>query len=444
MKQPTKKPMAMSVQLGLLPIFSSPIILVASGIKSLRLRVLVTLRVIALNIANPYLRFVQAVKSVKQSYIPSPEIYALLEEFRKMVNDCIRIGLAENATSLKTLSKKAYHQLSRYHVPTYYRLTAISKATGILRNYRKTLRKHPEAKKPWAAKLMLTDCYAFKIVDGKLRLPTKSECYEYIPLNGYVLRSISSYTVRSVTLTACTLSIAFSKETVVTDPKGLIGIDRNLDNVTTATTEGETTIYDLSKATQIKDDIRQAKRGFKRNDHRIRQRIYAKYGRIQRNKVNWMLHNVSAKIVKQAKEKEKQFGIVMENLKGLRKLYRKGNGQGKNYRSRLNSWSFYELQRQIEYKARWEGIPVFYIQPHKTSSACAICGSLIIECAERKVYCPKCDRLMDRDQNAALNIVRAGLRFRLKGSAGEAMVKELSQAIILKVDADQLTHHPKS
>ena len=128
----------------------------------------------------------QAVKSVKQNFVPSPEMLILLDEFRKMVNDCVRIGLIENATSMKTLSKKAYHQLDRYDVPTYYRLTAISKATGILRNYRKTLRKHPDAKKPHATKLMLTDCYAFKIIDGKLRLPIGNREYAFIPLNGYV------------------------------------------------------------------------------------------------------------------------------------------------------------------------------------------------------------------------------------------------------------------
>jgi putative transposase len=359
-----------------------------------------------------------------------------------MVNDCIRIGLAENATSLKTLSKKAYHKLSRYHAPTYYRLTAISKATGILRNYRKTLRKHPEAKKkPYASKLMLTDCYAFKILNGKLRLPIKSGCYEYIPLNHYVLRSISGYTVRSVTLTACTLSICFSKETAVMDPKGLIGIDRNLNNITIADTERKIERIDMSRAMAVKENCREAKRGFKRNDRRIQQIIYSKYGRIERNKVNWILHNASSKIVKQAKTK--QFGIIMENLKGIRKLYRKGNGQGRDYRAKLNSWSYYELQRQIEYKAKWLGVPVFYVQPRKTSSVCSICGFPIIEWAERKVYCPKCDRLMDRDENAALNIVMAGLRFSLKGEAKEA-VRGNGESLILKTDASQVTHHPKS
>jgi putative transposase len=384
---------------------------------------------------------VQAFKAVWQVYEPSKEILSLLEEFRKMVNDCIRIGLAENVTSLKALSKKAYHQLARYDVPTKYRLTAISKATGILRNYRKTARKHPKAKKPYASNLMLIDCYAFKIADGKLRLPIKSRCYEYIQLNNYVLRSISGYTVKSVTLTACTLSIAFSKETAEMDLAGLIGIDRNLNNVTLADTNGKVETYDLTRATEVKEDCRQVKRGFMRNDYRIRKQLYAKYGRIQKNRVNWILHNTSANIVKQAKKQ--QYGIVMENLKGIRKLYRKGNGQGKNYRARLNSWSFYELQRQIEYKAKWEGIPIIYVHPSRTSSVCAICGSAITECTERQVYCHKCNRLVDRDENAALNIVRAGLRFSLKGATGEAM-KGNPEKAILRADVAQLAHHSKS
>ncbi len=379
----------------------------------------------------------QAVKSVKQNYVPTPEILSLLDEFRKMINDCIRTGLELNLTSMRSLSLKTYHQLERYNIPTRYRLTAISKAAGVLRNYRKTLRKHPNTKKPYATRLMLTDCYGFRIVGNTLRLTIQPRRYAFVPLNRHTLATISGYTVRSVSLTACTLSIAFSKETANKTPiMGLIGIDRNLDNITTATLNGQTERYDLSRATKIKMLYREVKSHFKRNDVRVAQQIQSKYGLKQRNRVQPILHKVSKSVVEKAKEQH--FGIVMENLKGIRKLYRKGNGQGRKYRSRLNSWSFYELQRQIEYKAKWEGIPVVYVHPQKTSSTCAMCGSIISECIERKVYCHKCNRLIDRDENAALNIVKTGVRFAPEGFAGEAMVKESSKGVILTVDANQL------
>jgi putative transposase len=387
----------------------------------------------------------RAVRAVKQSYTPSPELLNLLDTFRKMVNDCIRIGLAGNVTSMKAISGKAYHELAGYDVPTYYRLTAISKAAGILQNYRQTLRKHPGAKKPYAAKLMLTDCYAFKVFKGELRLPIRAREYVYIPLNAYTLRSIESYDVRSVCLTASAASLTFSKEVVQVEPVGLIGIDRNLDNVTTADSGGSIQKYDLSRATDIKENCRQAKRGFKRNDCRVMKQLYSKYGRIQKNKVGWILHNTSAGIVKEAKER--RFGIVMEDIRGIRKLYRRGNWQGRDYRARMNGWSYAGLQRQLEYKARWEGIPVFYVNPSKTSSTCATCGCNIVECAGRRVYCPHCGRLVDTDENGALNIVGAGLRFSLKGVAGEARKgnpEEQKEQVIPGADATQLTHHPNS
>ena len=381
----------------------------------------------------------QVVKSVSQKYVPSPETLFLLEEFRKMVNDCLRIGIAENVTSKQSLNKKAYSYLARYKVPTYYRLSAVSKAVGIISNYHKTLKKQPNAKKPFAIKQGLTDCYGFRLMGTNLRIVGLRNKGIYIHLNSHTLQSISGHTVKSVTLTTCTIAIAFSKEIGVTDVSGLIGIDRNLNNITTATLDGKTTVYDLSKATKIKALYREIKSHFRRNDVRIAKRIQQKYGKLQRDKVQPILHNVSKAIVEQAKQEH--LNIVMEDLKGIRKLYRKGNGQGTNYRSRLNSWSFYELQKQIEYKAAWKGIKVIYVKPQKTSSTCAICGFEITECTERKVYCSKCNYLMDRDENAAFNIVQRGLRFKPDGEVSEAMVKE-RQSLILKVDASQLTHHP--
>jgi len=72
-----------------------------------------------------------AVKTVRQRYNSTEELLSSLEQFRRMLNDCIKIGLAENVTSLKALSSKVYHQLSGYNIMSYYKLCAISRASGI-------------------------------------------------------------------------------------------------------------------------------------------------------------------------------------------------------------------------------------------------------------------------------------------------------------------------
>src|SRR5712691_5941666 len=319
-----------------------------------------------------------------------------------MVNDCVRIGLRENLTSMKSLCMKAYHQLSAYDVPTCYRLTAISRAAGILRNYRRELKKRGwSARVPYVTRLSLTDCYGFRVIHRLMRLPVRRGKYAFIVLNDHTLRTISGHTAKSLTLTSNCLSICLSKEIAEIKPVGAIAIDRNLNNVTMADSDGGTLRHDITRATEVKFRCRETKSHFNRNDVRIRRVVYGKYGRIQRNRVGWLLHNVSASIDKRAYEK--RFGIVMENIRGIRKLYRKGNGQGTNYRARLNSWSFCELQRQIEYKARWEGIPVSYVAARGTSANCSICGSRTTTYpnGRRTLHCSTCDISVDRDVNAA-------------------------------------------
>ena len=50
-----------------------------------------------------------------------------------MTNDCIRIGLANDASTLRRLSNLSYRELKRYRVVSYYKLHAISRAAGFSR-----------------------------------------------------------------------------------------------------------------------------------------------------------------------------------------------------------------------------------------------------------------------------------------------------------------------
>jgi len=88
-----------------------------------------------------------AVKVIRQKHEASADILRLLDEFRRMVNICVAVGIQGNVSSLKTLSLKSYHHLSR-DVLGYYRLGAISTATRILRNYRSVRRRNPETRMP--------------------------------------------------------------------------------------------------------------------------------------------------------------------------------------------------------------------------------------------------------------------------------------------------------
>ena len=298
--------------------------------------------------------------------------------------------------------------------------------------YKKAHKKKPHTKKPYISRNhFIMDNQSYKIEYDTIRIPTEPRKYIFIRLTRYVLEKIKNMKLGNITITDDKLIISYSKEVPEQKLVNFVGIDRNLNNATTYDSKGNNITYDLSKAKRIITTYSIVKSKFRRNDSRIRKKIFQKYGKLQKNRVHNILHYTSKKIVSQ------NSGIIMENLKGIRKLYRKGNWQGRKYRRRMNSWSFYELQRQIEYKARWLGLPVEYVRAGGTSTKCATCGSRQVPEEHRLMFCPTCKRSVDRDINAARNILLRGTRVVPDGTASEAVMAEpgSKELVICRVDA---------
>ena len=105
-----------------------------------------TIRLI-LNLRGSHGDSVLVRKSLKQFYRPSPDVLALMQEFRQMTNECIRIGLANDSSSMKRLCNLSYNRLDK-SVLSIYRLTANSKAAGILAARKKSVRRGVRTKDP--------------------------------------------------------------------------------------------------------------------------------------------------------------------------------------------------------------------------------------------------------------------------------------------------------
>lgn len=161
-----------------------------------------------------------------------------METFRQMVNDCIRIGLDNNVSTMKKLCNLTYKHFANYNIISYYKLCAISHAAGILVNREKSIKRGLQPRQPYAARPLLVSCYGFKVENGVLKVPLGGRHYFDIPLK-----------IRSFTSTADTLSICILKE-VREECVGTEGIDRNLHNLTIGD-YNNVVQYDLSKAVDI-------------------------------------------------------------------------------------------------------------------------------------------------------------------------------------------------
>mgnify|MGYP000927464035 CR=1 FL=1 len=84
------------------------------------------------------------------------------------------------------------------------------------------------------------------------------------------------------------------------------------------------------------------------------------------------------------------------------------------------------FQNLLTYKAIGAGCEVILVNPKNTSQACSSCGSIVLKnLSVRTHVCPYCGLVLDRDVNAALNILARGLRARaLTCPVGECVALE--------------------
>jgi putative transposase len=371
-----------------------------------------------------------------------------------MVNDCIKIGLRNNCSTLKKLSQLSYCKLKGYQIHSTYKVNAISQACGRLAQMKRSIKKGIKTKLPYVSKPFLVNCYGFKINGMLLSIPFRPLRPINILLNEYAIKILSdtSLKVRSFSISETSISLCIAKNVVEIKCHDAVGIDRNLRNITIGNAKS-VTIYNTAKLVQIKENTTHIVSTFKRNDHKIRNKLYTKFGKRITRRTEQFLHKISKDIVHNAKQSKSM--IIFEDLKGIRKLYRKGNGQGHKFRRKLNSWSFYELQKQVEYKAKWEGIPVKFVNPRCTSTLCPRCGNRLQEDRQRRrdLWCGNCKRWQDRDVIASMNIAYKGwLKFiHPQGVTSETNEGELcscsnQEPIILRVDVAKLgmkSYEPK-
>jgi putative transposase len=109
--------------------------------------------------------------------------------------------------------------------------------------------------------------------------------------------------------------------------------------------------------------------------------------------------------------------IAMEDL-SVARLRRKSKDRWMT--KRYNDVKLGELRRRIQDKAESAGCSVILVDPRGTSQICSGCGAFVKKDLSVRVHvCPVCGLNIDRDVNAARNILARALSQTPQGSAGD-------------------------
>jgi len=83
--------------------------------------------------------------------------------------------------------------------------------------------------------------------------------------------------------------------------------------------------------------------------------------------------------------------------------------RNKHLAKSINDAGWAQFRAILSCKAEWAGKRVIAIPAHYTSQDCSGCGERVPKALSVRTHvCPSCGLVMDRDENAAINILRAG------------------------------------
>ena len=186
------------------------------------------------------------------------------------------------------------------------------------------------------------------------------------------------------------------------EPKTAIGVDLGISH---AVVTSENQIFDYPKYyVKAQKKIRSANKSLHRkvkgsqNRTKSRHKLAVVNKRVT-NLRDEFLHQASRKIVDSADV------IIFEdlNITGMLKNH--------NLAKHIQDVSWGKLIRFTQSKAERAGKSVVFVNPRNTSQRCSNCGNIVPkDLSERRHECPSCGLSIDRDLNAAKNILTLGLR----------------------------------
>ena len=304
--------------------------------------------------------------------------------------------------------------------------TVIARYKSILENQNEWIK--PSFKKPqydlvWNRDYSLTqNCFSVNTLNGRVKLPYFAE-----GMSKYFNHSIYKFgTAKLVNKRGkyyLHIPVTYEvEESNISDICNVVGIDRGINFVVATYDSKHKSGFVSGKAIKQK----------RANYSRLRKELQMRHTPSSRRRLKaigqrenrWMQdinHQVSKAL---ATGNPKHTLFVLEDLTGIRNATERVKTKNRYVSV---SWSFYDLEQKLIYKAKQNQSSVIKVDPRYTSQCCPACGHTEKSNRNKKIHlftCKNCVYTSNDDRIGAMNLYRMGINYLADRQVPDTVVTE--------------------
>ena len=304
--------------------------------------------------------------------------------------------------------------------------TVIARYKSILENQNEWIK--PSFKKPqydlvWNRDYSLTqNCFSVNTLNGRVKLPYFAEGMSKY-FNHSIYRFGTAKLVNKHGKYYLHIPVTYEvEESNISDICNVVGIDRGINFVVATYDSKHKSGFVSGKAIKQK----------RANYSRLRKELQMRHTPSSRRRLKaigqrenrWMQdinHQVSKAL---ATGNPKHTLFVLEDLIGIRNATERVKTKNRYVSV---SWSFYDLEQKLIYKAKQNQSSVIKVDPRYTSQCCPACGHTEKSNRNKKIHlftCKNCGYTSNDDRIGAMNLYRMGINYLADSQVPDTVVTE--------------------
>ena len=304
--------------------------------------------------------------------------------------------------------------------------TVIARYKTILENQNEWIK--PSFKKPqydlvWNRDYSLTqNCFSVNTLNGRVKLPYFAEGMSKY-FNHSIYRFGTAKLVNKRGKYYLHIPVSYEvEESNISDICNVVGIDRGINFVVATYDSKHKSGFVSGKAIKQK----------RANYSRLRKELQMRHTPSSRRRLKaigqrenrWMQdinHQVSKAL---ATGNPKHTLFVLEDLTGIRNAAERVKTKDRYVSV---SWSFYDLEQKLIYKAKQNQSSVIKVDPRYTSQCCPACGHTEKSNRNKKIHlftCKNCGYTSNDDRIGAMNLYRMGINYLADSQVPDTVVTE--------------------